>query len=657
MEFDVTLTTEHLQRIGSTQPLTGLIELIWNALDADATEIAVRFGRNELDGIDDIRVVDNGHGMLASEVRSRFGAIGASRKAAEIASPGGRPMHGREGRGRYRAASIGSRIIWRTVATDPERSGKNFHTTVELEVSNLIRVSVSEPEVTADPTGTTVLIPGLGGSAPRGLGGSTPVDRLTATFGLQLQNFNAHLTYDGVEIDPTAAQDHRVDVPLPAEPEDALLTIIEWNRKIERGLYLCDSKGTPLAEQSPGIQAPGFDFTAYLQWTGFDGKGESELQFIHLDGSGGLELLEAAKDELRDHFKRRAAERTREQIERWKAENSYPFKGDATNATEQAVRDTFDVVAIAASPAVSGTDLRSRRLSLALIREALEQDPGSLNRVMREVLDLPEDRLVELSALLDHTSLGSMIALSREVANRLNFLQGLELLVLSPDIKPFVKERSQLHKILAAETWVFGEEYALSVNDESLTRVLEQHIALLRPEENSPVEAVKDLEGHVGIVDLMLSRSLAQTRNRREHLVVELKRPSVKIGDDQAAQIRKYATAVAGNPRFETVEAEWDFYVVSGEITGSPALERKDSPDRPYGQIMNAGGVRVWVKTWAEILDDAKHRLKFAQQQLEYEPGAGQGLAYLKQTHAKYLPAQAPPTSSGTADLADDADD
>ncbi|UUY01728.1 ATP-binding protein [Svornostia abyssi] len=273
MEFDVKLTAEHLERIGSTQPLTGLIELIWNALDADATEIEVKFGRNELDGIEDIRVTDNGHGMLASEIQEGFGAIGASRKQAQRTSPGGRAMHGREGRGRYRAAGIGNRILWRTIAADPTQDGQHFRTTVELQVSNLVHVTVSEPEPTSEATGTTVVIPDLGGSAPRGLSGSTPVDRLTATFGLQLQNFNAHLRYDGVEIDPAAAQDQRVDVPLAAEPDDALLTIIEWNRKIERGLYLCDSQGTPLAEQPPGIQAPGFEFTAYLQWKGFDGKG------------------------------------------------------------------------------------------------------------------------------------------------------------------------------------------------------------------------------------------------------------------------------------------------------------------------------------------------------------------------------------------------
>lgn len=102
-----------------------------------------------------------------------------------------------------------------------------------------------------------------------------------------------------------------------------------------------------------------------------------------------------------------------------------------------------------------------------------------------------------------------------------------------------------------------------------------------------------DAEGHERIVDLMLARSLRQDRKRREHLVVELKRPSVTVGDEEATQIRRYATAAAKDPRFDTKAVEWDFFLVSGKVTGGVEIERKESKDRPYGLIMDAGGIRV----------------------------------------------------------------
>jgi len=637
VDFEVTLTEEHLERLAATAPLTGVIELVRNGVDADADEITVVFGRNDLNGIEDIRVTDDGHGMLPAEIPQLFGQLGDSwKRTAKASRSKSRALHGRDGRGRFRAAGIGNVIEWRTVAADPDQDGQHVRTIIRQRHADLVHVTVSDPEITDDPTGTMVLIPDLGLNPPAGLEGRAAIDRLTVTFGLALQNYNVHLRYDGEEIDPSKIQANRADITIPAEGNDALLTIIEWSRRIDRALYLCDESATPLREMHAGIQAAGFDFTAYLQWTGF--TDDSDLQLIDLDFGERKRVIEAARDQLRDHFKARANDRTREQIEKWKAERTYPFDGEAKSETEQAVRDVFDVVALSASGVVNASETRSRKLSLALIREALEQDPGSLHRVLREVLDLPQEQLEELDVLLSRTPLTALIAMSREVANRLDFLKGLEELVLNPEIKKHVKERSQLHRILASETWVFGEEYALAVDDESLTTVLKRHIQLLGREEMAEnIGPVTDLEGHERIVDLMLARSLAQTRNRREHLVIELKRPSVNVGDDEANQIRKYATAVAADSRFNTVDVQWDFIVVSTDITGSPSIER-ESENAPFGQLFNAQGIRVWVYTWGEIIDGALHRLKFVQQHLDYQPNAAQALEYLRKTHEKYLP-------------------
>ncbi|HEV7806509.1 MAG TPA: ATP-binding protein [Solirubrobacteraceae bacterium] len=145
MEIDVALTKDHLERLAQTQPLTGLIELVWNALDADATEIRIEFGRNELDGIEEIRVIDNGHGMTPTLAAQAFGALGGSDKDSSHKSPGGRAYHGRDGQGRYKAAGIGSRIVWTTVAEDPEQPGQRVRTVIELSFSDLVKVTISDP--------------------------------------------------------------------------------------------------------------------------------------------------------------------------------------------------------------------------------------------------------------------------------------------------------------------------------------------------------------------------------------------------------------------------------------------------------------------------------------------------------------------------------
>jgi hypothetical protein len=594
VEFEVELDKQHLERLGATAPLTGIIELIWNAIDADADDVRIEFGRNVLGGIEEIRVVDNGHGMTHDDAVEAFSRLGGSLKRVAVGSrTKNRPLHGREGRGRFRAAGLGGRIRWDTVAVDGSDPDRRSRTHIELRLADLVHGQVSDPEETDRPSGTTVLIDEFA-TPPSGLNGETPIDKLTSTFALPLQSYGVRLVFDRTDIDPAAIQTHRAEYTIATGESEADLTVIEWSRRMERGLFLCDANGTPLAEQAPGIQAPGFEFSAYIRWDGF--AKDTELAVADLGFGETKAIIEAAQDRLRRHFRERSADRQREQIEKWKEENVYPFSGEPESPPEQATRDVFDVVALAASGAVNASERPGRRLSLRLLREALEQDPGSLHLVLREVLDLPQDRLDELSTLLEQTPLTAIIATSKEIANRLEFLAGLEQLVLAPDVARHVKERAQLHRILANETWVFGEEYALGADDESLTTVLKRHIAILGRDDlaEDVGPTVVDAEGHTRIVDLMLARSLAQARNRREHLVVELKAPSVAVSDDEATQIRKYAGAVAGDPRFNTVDVQWDFYVVSGQVRGTPELERNSS-DRPYGQIMNVEGIRVWV--------------------------------------------------------------
>jgi hypothetical protein len=58
VDFDVGLNKHHLEGL-SSQPTTAILELIWNALDADADadRVEVAFVRNELGGIEEIKVL------------------------------------------------------------------------------------------------------------------------------------------------------------------------------------------------------------------------------------------------------------------------------------------------------------------------------------------------------------------------------------------------------------------------------------------------------------------------------------------------------------------------------------------------------------------------------------------------------------------------
>src|SRR5690606_9444507 len=128
-------------------------------------------------------------------------------------------------------------------------------------------------------------------------------------------------------------------------------------------------------------------------------------------------------------------------------------------------------------------------------------------------------------------------------------------------------ERSQLQRMLVDQTWIFGEEYHLTVDDESLTAVLNRHLKLLGRDALVPgAKPVRSVDGKQQIVDMMLSRLLKQPKADREHFVIELKRPSKKIDEKVLGQVTRYATAVAKDERLRSTNTRWVFWAVSNEL-------------------------------------------------------------------------------------------
>ena len=156
---------------------------------------------------------------------------------------------------------------------------------------------------------------------------------------------------------------------------------------------------------------------------------------------------------------------------------------------------------------------------------------------------------------------------------------------------------------------------------------------------------------HEGIVDLMLSKLVPMPRGeQREHLVIELKRPTQKINSDIAQQIKSYAMAVVGDERFKSTHTRWVFWAISNDLT-KEVQEDVSQANRPEGILYQSkgGDVTVWVKTWAEVLQDCEGRMNFYKKQLEYTATRASGLEHLKATYEKYLPDVLKPKQSGNS--------
>jgi Histidine kinase-, DNA gyrase B-, and HSP90-like ATPase len=638
----VTVEHDHLESLAHpSRSLAGIAELIWNSLDAEANTVKVTLEQNELGGVASASVTDSGHGMTSADAVSAFEHLGGSWKLrATHSKNNARLLHGKRGQGRWRAFSVGGLVSWITVGESSEGREK---TTITGSRDALTDFEVGDPETTTDALGTTTRIDNVDPEPSAALLADQAADNLTAVLAPYLERYpNVTVEFRSQKLDPKELQAHRAEYELDVETGEygpAKLLVIEWNRRFPRELLLCDENGIALQVEAPGIQAPAFDFTAYLSWNGFR---EHEHELVTAEMHPELApVLEAGRNALRDHFRARSAEQQAEVIEEWKSEQVYPYEEEAAPGVERVERDLFDVVAVTAAKAVNSTSDRvARRFSLRLLRQAVEQSPSELRRVLSEVLELPADKLAELDALLERTSLTSIIALAKVVADRLDFLAGLRELVFDPQTKKAVLERSQLHRILANEIWLFGDEYTLAVDDEGLTAALDQHIKILGREMTAEdVDPVTLEDGSRGIVDLLLSATIPNAMRQHDHLVVELKRPSVKLGADELTQIEQYADAVARDARFNKLDVRWNFWLVGTEMNEF-VQGRASQPNLPPGVVSRPleGRVTVWAKTWSEVIDSCEHRLKFVKEKLDHKSTRDAGVEYLRRQHEQYLP-------------------
>lgn len=645
--YQVVVESDHINKVASAKPIPAVAELVWNGLDADATRVDVGLERGPL-GLEAVTVTDNGHGIAYEEAEGLFGRLGGSWKAhGRRSRQRGRILHGKEGKGRFKALAIGRVSEWTSVYRD-ER-GKLMRFSITVIRDNLKDVRVTEPvEVGAGlSTGVEVRITELHHGF-RSLEADQAVQPFSEVFALYLTDYDdAQVFVDRERLDPESLIKNRTvfeldDIVVDGETYPAKFHLIEWKSSSERWVFLCGEDGFPFQRMTPNFQTPGHQFSGYLR-SGFLDVLQSIGQIDLADWHPALHsAYERAAGLTKLYFKETDAEQSRSEIERWKEQDVYPYREPAVTVVQQAERQVFDILALNLSkqlPSFSDLDSRTKEFQLRMLRHAVERGPEELQHIFTEVLQLPPKKQRELSQLLRDADLGNIITASRLVADRMKFLTGLEALIFDPDTKPHVKERSQLHRILAeGNTWVFGEAFNLTVDDQSLTEVLRKHQQLIGDE--TVIDApVKRIDGKVGIVDLMLSRSVPTNRSdEREHLVVELKRPSKKIGGTEIMQAKNYAYTVAKDERFRHIKTRWTFWVVSNDLDDFAQTEARQK-DKPRGQVAQTddGLVEVWVKSWAELFAESKGRMRFVQDRLQANVNREDALTYLRTTYAKYL--------------------
>ena len=639
--YPVEVQSDFLEKITRAKPVQALAELIWNGLDADAQDVSVQCHYNGLDAMESIVITDNGHGMPHADAPSLFRSLGGSwKRPGATTGRGSRFLHGQDGRGRFKAFALGRLAEWDVTY---ERDQELWTFTIMMNAANIRQVSITEearaPE--GKKLGVVLTVSELHKDY-RSFTTDAGLQEFAEIFALYLSDYKeVSISVEGSRINPDSviASKHSQalsDIKEEGQAHGTRLEIIEWRSATNRALYLCNENGIPLVHVDRRFHIGNFQFSAYMK-SSFISKLQKEGTLDLAEMNPALSpVIDEAQQAIKAYFRERAAQEAKSVVEEWKEGKIYPYSDEPTSPVEKVERQVFDIIAVNVSQHLqdfSSSPQKNKALHLRLLRQAIEKSPEDLQLILEEVLKLPKRKQEELADLLRDVSLSSIISAAKVVADRLKFLTGLEAILFDDGPKQRLQERSQLHRIIAQNCWLFGEEYNLSVDDQSLTEVLRKHKKLLG-EHTVISDPVKHISKTRGIVDLVLSKAIRNHRpNSLTHLVVELKAPKVKIYSEEILQVENYAFSIMNDERFRNVNTTWVFWAISDDL-GDYAVQRiKDES----GILDQKGNYSIYVKTWAQVLDENRARLQFFQERLQFQADKGAALEHLQERYAKFL--------------------
>ncbi len=617
-----------------------LKQLVANALDADCSRVDIRIYFNELDAPDRVVIGDDGVGISPSEMQDAFGAVGVHVRRVDRR----RELIGSRGIGRFAVFALAVESRWQTVArTDAATVEQTW-----IMVPGRRGIEVAENIVADAATGTVVDMT---------LSHREDVTRLfSSPKSVKRVLFNSFAAYlaryeDEVGIwvndEPVRLDefvDERLDEEIRGEGElpDASLHHMVLGQQVEQSvpsLLVFATKGTTVSQEIlgdegiPGKKYLGLVDSPYL--SDLTNTAKSELA----DFDPGFQALKSETSRRAKRFiAQRQGDQARAFLEVARKQPYYPFRNPPLTPVDRYQRQLYDglLLTLEEQYRIASAPTNQQKLIFALTRHLLQS--GDLASVLTSVLGLKGEEVTRFASLLRRTSLSSIIAVADLLVDRLRFLEELGVLVYGDPAK-WVKERRQLHKIIEGHTWVFGEQFHLMGSDRPLSKLLHDVATALDAEHP---EDLIDVDPELrDIPDLYLAcTQWNEGAKFHQHLVVELKRPSVKIGISHVSQLNRYATKIVESPVWgqKSNSHRFTFVLVSAQISDAvtKSYQRGEEPgllSRPSLQHPS----ELWALRWSDYLDRRREELKFLEDQIDITADP-ELLDYLRERVGEFLP-------------------
>lgn len=375
---------------------------------------------------------------------------------------------------------------------------------------------------------------------------------------------------------------------------------------------------------SSDFQSP--DLGTWFIYIDFSHLDTDLFRNLDLEGLGEAEvknLKGAIRDHINEFFKpkNRKYEKFVTSLE---ADAFYPYNTRHAASTSQEVIFKKVAYLIEKEHHILGNEEKIRTFLYPLLDRAISD--GNVKYVFEQVLKLSEDGLEKFKGLLKRTDMEDVIHFASLVAEKTEFLDFLHEIVYG-DISKHIKERSQLHKIVEEQLWLFGENYNNTPrlwSDKKLGNIIselnEKQLVSEPSTEDENLIEISD-EGLNDITDLFFLNEKSTDSGDREIMIVELKAPKCAISEKELKQIDKYAFTIEENAAFPSDGVRYKLILISSKLTRFAKSKMKSAqkayPDKPFlYEIKSEKNIEIYVMTWSELIQFNRKKMSYLANQL-----------------------------------------
>ena len=639
MRLPLSVNNQSVDSSGITNDYKEAIcEYIWNGFEANATKVSIDYVQNEILGIEELTIKDDGDGISYDDLNETFGAFLTSKKRLLSLKAKSKIN---KGKGRFSFTTFAKNAIWETTYKDQEEY-KHFIISMTADAKDV--VECSEPEIVEEhKTGTSVRLTNVDSLNIENMNFEVIEPILLKEFAWFLYLYkdkNLEIIFNNEKLDYSkyVNTDLSETAYRTIEGFRFEISLVVWQEMIKEKFccYFFDSESVLKTKDTTSFNRNtiNFNHSVYVKSNFFDSHDNTAEEY----GDPQVNLFVTESDKkIFGKLRKEIQAIIEKKISIYLSDKAEEIVNEMENE-----RDTFPHFSDDMYDQMRKKNLKrvakeiykiepliffklkpiQEKSLLGLLNLLLSsEERENVLTIVEQVVDLTPKQRSEFSNMLKKTSLENIIDTIKYLEERFKVIEALRAIVY--DFNKFTNERDHIQKLVEKHFWLFGEQYNLASADQRMRKELEEYLNILYGEADIKAGLNPDAENERRMDIFLCDNRMVETSFgtlEEENVIVELKAPKVVLTKKVYRQIEDYMDYVRRQPAFNGVSRRWKFIAVCTEVDENVKSRYKTFEDKgKVGLVNQVENYEVYALTWDDVIKSFELKYQPLLEKLKYD--------------------------------------